>query len=86
LHVYARTGPSHQPHAHPRLAIVPTVSDDTDGIEAIAAGLPGLGRGMLIMMNSTPRNFLVFDWLAVQARIPSPPWAAASRQGAGPTP
>lgn len=70
VHVYPREGSAGNPHFHPRLAIVPTSADDTDGIEVVSTPLPGFPRGLLVMMNSAPRNFLVISWEAVEARIP----------------
>lgn len=70
LHLYPREGSAGNPHLHPRLAVVPTSADDSDGIEATSTPLPGFPRGLLVMMNSGSRNFLVFPWEAVEARIP----------------
>jgi len=70
LHVYPREGAEGDPHRHPRLATVPTFVDATDGIDATAAPLPGFPRGVVVMMNSGGRNFLLFPWEAVAARIP----------------
>lgn len=70
LHLYPRDGSAGDPHNHPRLAIVPTCADDTDGIEVTSTPLPGFPRGLLVMMNSGPRNFLVFPWEAVESRLP----------------
>lgn len=70
LHIYPREGSAGNPHLHPRLAIVPTSGDDSDGIEVTSSPLPGFPRGLLVMMNSGPRNFLVFPWEAIEARIP----------------
>jgi len=38
-----------------------TASDDTDGIEATSRALPGFPQGLVVMMNSAGRNFLVYD-------------------------
>ncbi len=70
LHIYTRAGSAGNPHLHPRLAIVPTSADDTDGIEATSTTLPGFPRGLLVLMNSGPRNLLIFPWEAVESRIP----------------
>ena len=34
--------------------------------------LPGFPAGMLVMMNSSPRNFLIYDWKDVAARLARP--------------
>lgn len=69
LHIYPREGTAGDPHRQPRLAVVPTAADGTDGIEVISTPLPGFPSGLLVMMNSGPRNFLVFPWESVEARI-----------------
>lgn len=68
LHVYDRDADPAAPRTHRRVAIIPTVADETDGIEAVGGALPGFPRGVIIMMNSTPRNFLLFDAAAVFRR------------------
>ena len=65
LHLYQREGEATNPHAHRRVAILATVADETDGLEVVNRPLPGDPDGLLVMMNSTPRNFLLFDWRAV---------------------
>jgi 3-phytase len=70
LHIYPREGSAGNPHNHRRLAVVATPGDSTDGIEVTSRPLPGFPRGLLVMMNSGPREFLVFPWEAVEARIP----------------
>ena len=62
LMLYPRQGTPGQPHDHPRLALVPTDADDTDGLETVATPLPGFPRGLLVMMNSRARNFLSYRW------------------------
>ena len=69
LHVFAREGSGGDRHAHPTLAVIPTTSDNTDGLELTMRPLPGFPRGAVIMMNSTPRNFDVYGWDAVAAAI-----------------
>jgi 3-phytase len=73
LQVYPREGSAGDPHAHPRLAIIPTVADETDGLEVTSTPLPGFPGGLLVMMNSGGRNFLLFQWTAVAARLPATP-------------
>lgn len=41
-------------------------ADSTDGLEAISTPLgPKFPKGMLVTMNSSGKNFLVFDWAAL---------------------
>jgi 3-phytase len=77
VHVYSRSGGPEAPHQHRRLAIVKTGADDTDGLEAVSAPLGPYGGGLLVMMNSGPRTFMLFDWNSIEAivrdgRPPSP--------------
>jgi 3-phytase len=60
--LYPREGTAGNPHAHPALRTVPTESDETDGLEVTAARLPGFPNGLLVMMNSGPRTFLLYDF------------------------
>jgi 3-phytase len=82
LMIYPREGVPGSPHTHPLIAVVPTPSDETDGLDVTARALPGFPRGLLVMMNSAPRNFLLFGWDAVAARLPRPtnPPGAAARE------
>lgn len=42
-------------------------ADETDGIEILSANLgPKFPKGMMVAMNSGPRNFLVFDWRKIR--------------------
>lgn len=70
LMVYPRQGPTDRIHEHALLAAVPTPADETDGLDVTSARLPGLPEGLLVMMNSGPRTFLLFDWRAIAARLP----------------
>lgn len=60
--LYPREGTTAGPHAHPRVGVVPTVSDETDGLDVVSASLPGFPGGLLVMMNSTARNFLLYSF------------------------
>ncbi len=62
LHVYRREGEAANPHSHPTLAVLETQADGTDGLEVTSRALPGFPRGLLVMMNSRPRTFQVYDW------------------------
>jgi hypothetical protein len=46
---------------------VETGADDTDGLEAVSAPLGPYGRGLLVMMNSGPKTFMLFDWNSIRA-------------------
>jgi 3-phytase len=71
-HVYAREGEPGNPHDHSReIAVFRGGADATDGIEITSAALgPTLPHGVMVAMNSGPRNFLVFRWdeMAAAAR------------------
>ncbi|GAB4452403.1 MAG: phytase [Armatimonadaceae bacterium] len=64
-------------HVFPRVsqrggevAILRGRADETDGIEAVSANLgPQFPQGLLVTMNSTPRNFLYFDGRTVLSAI-----------------
>ena len=73
-HVYPREGAAGNPHDHSReLAVFRGGADATDGIEISSRPLgPGLPNGVLVAMNSTPRNFLVFRWQDVAAAVKPP--------------
>ena len=63
--LFPREGSAGNPHAHPELRTVATISDDTDGLEVTAHRLPGFPGGLLVMMTAGSRNFLLYDWRAV---------------------
>jgi 3-phytase len=73
-HVYPREGAAGNPHDHSReLAVFRGGADATDGIEISSRRLgPGLPNGVLVAMNSTQRNFLVFRWQDVAAAVKPP--------------
>jgi 3-phytase len=68
-HVYAREGERGNPHDHSReIALLRGGADSTDGLEIFSGSLgPRLPHGAMIVMNSSPRNFLVFPWQEVAA-------------------
>jgi 3-phytase len=72
-HLYPREGTPQNPHDHTReIALVRGGADATDGLEISARELgPGLPRGVMIAMNSAPRNFLVFRWQDVTTALES---------------
>jgi 3-phytase len=69
LMIYPREGSAGAPHAHPLLGVVPTVADETDGLDVIGRPLPGFAGGLLVMMNSSSRNFLMFPWESVERHL-----------------
>jgi 3-phytase len=73
-HVYPREGTPENPHDHSReIAVLHGGADATDGIEISATPLgPALPNGVLIAMNSTPQNFLVFRWQDVANAVQPP--------------
>lgn len=73
LKLYRREGTAADPHDHGEVHTVLTASDETDGLDVTAAVLPGFPRGMVVMMNSGPKNFLFYDWGPL-----APPSAAAA--------
>jgi 3-phytase len=86
LKVYRREGAPGSPHDHSEARTVLTVSDDTDGLDVASRALPGFPQGILVMMNSSARNFLLYDWRAVLAgssplsrSAPSQTWLLLSR-------
>jgi 3-phytase len=71
-HVYRREGEPGRQHDHRELAVLRGGADETDGIEVTSAPLgPDFPRGLLVTMNSKPRNFLLFDWRAAEKAIGS---------------
>ena len=70
-HLYPREGTAQNPHDHSReIAILRGGADATDGLDISARPLgPGLPHGVMIAMNSTARNFLVFRWQDVAAAV-----------------
>jgi 3-phytase len=73
-HLYRREGTRANPHDHSEeIAVFRGGADATDGIEISSQPLgPGLPHGVMIAMNSTARNFLVFRWQDVAAAVTPP--------------
>jgi len=63
-HIYRREGGPGGPHDHAAmLKCVRGGADSTDGIEVTSAALgPVFPNGLLVVMNSGPRNFLLYRW------------------------
>jgi 3-phytase len=72
-HVYPREGTPGNPHDHTReITVLRGGADATDGIEISSSPLgPGLPNGAMVVMNSEPRNFLIFRWQEVREAIPN---------------
>jgi 3-phytase len=70
-HLFPREGAAGNPHDHSReIAVVRGGADSTDGIDVTSSPLgPGLPHGMLIAMNSSSRNFLIFRWQDVATEV-----------------
>ncbi len=64
VYLFRREGTSSNPHAHdPALAVLYTSADETDGIEITHRPLgKRFPRGVLVMMNSSGRNFFLYPW------------------------
>ncbi len=73
-HFYRREGEPGKPHDHSReIVVVRGGADATDGLDISSRSLgPTLPHGLMIAMNSKPRNFLVFSWESI-ARAAQPP-------------
>jgi 3-phytase len=69
LMIYPRNGAAGRPHDQPLITAIPTRADSTDGLDVTSRALPGLAGGALVMMNSSPRNFLIYDWKEVAKRL-----------------
>ena len=66
-HIFRREGEPGRPHDHSKtLRIVRGGADATDGLEITSRPLgPRFPHGIMVAMNSAPRNFLIFDWDSV---------------------
>lgn len=67
--LYPREGTPENPHDHSRVvAVIRGGADSTDGLDISARALgPSLPHGIMVAMNSAPKNFLVFRWQDVAA-------------------
>ena len=67
--IYRREGAPGEPHNHSELLkTVRGGADSTDGIEITSAPLgPGFPNGIMVAMNSGPKNFLVYRWEDIAA-------------------
>lgn len=71
FHVYRREGEPGRPHDHSKvLASFTGGADGTDGLDVTSAPLgPEFPEGLIVAMNSTSRNFLMFRWSDIAALI-----------------
>jgi 3-phytase len=60
--LYRREGEPGNPHQHVVIAEAKTNVDETDGLEVTSTPLPGFPNGLVVAMNSGPKNFALFDW------------------------
>lgn len=69
--LYPREGTPENPHDHSReVAVIRGGADSTDGLEISSRALgPTLPNGIMVAMNSGPKNFLVFRWQDVAAAL-----------------
>jgi len=64
--LFDREGPPEAPHDQRLAAVIEGGADETDGLEATAAPLgPGFPAGILVVMNSSGRNFHLHSWQAL---------------------
>ncbi len=69
--LYRREGSGADPHDHSEVvAVLEGGADSTDGIEAVSRPLGrAFPRGLLAAMNSSGKNFLLFNWADVEAAL-----------------
>ncbi|MGB9604466.1 MAG: phytase [Bryobacteraceae bacterium] len=63
-HIYRREGVPGRPHDHSEaVKMFYGGADETDGIEITSAALgPQFPHGLMVAMNSGPKNFLIYRW------------------------
>ncbi len=68
VYLYPREGTAGAPHRHePALAMIHSSADETDGLEVTSRPLgTRFPHGLLVMMNSKERNFLLYRWQNLQ--------------------
>ena len=73
FHVYKREGEQGRPHDHSaELARFRGGADSTDGLDVTSAPLgPDFPDGLVVAMNSSSRNFLLYRWRDIAARFQS---------------
>ena len=70
-HVFRREGEPGNPHDHAKtLRVFRGGADETDGIEITSTPLgPRFPRGLMVTMNSGPKNFLLFHWADILPQL-----------------
>jgi 3-phytase len=69
LFVYTRTGADEKSANRP-LKIIDTPADSTDGMEVTSRDLGSeFPKGIVVMMDSKNKRFLIFDWREIASRI-----------------
>jgi 3-phytase len=78
FHVYTREGEPGRPHDHSREVLTFVGgADGTDGLDVSSAAMgPAFPDGMMVAMNSSSRNFLLFRWRDI-ATASTPPLESA---------
>lgn len=67
---FRREGAPGNPHEHRPIAVLKGKVDDTDGIEVSSKSFGRtFPRGMLIAMNSGPKNFAIWDWRGIETKL-----------------
>lgn len=62
-HLYNRRGTITAPHSHQLMVVFEGGAKETDGIDATSRPLgPRFPEGILVVMNTTGRNFFIYDW------------------------
>ena len=71
FHVYKREWEPGRPHDHSaELLSFTGGADGTDGLDVTSAPLgPDFPDGLLVAMNSSSRNFLLFRWRDIRERM-----------------
>ena len=64
LHIYKREGEAGNPHDHSHeVKVLRTGADGTDGLDVTSGALgPDFSTGVVVMMNSAAKNFLLYRW------------------------
>lgn len=68
--IYRREGAPGNPHDHSELVqVFAGGADACDGIEVTSAALPRFDGGLMVAMNSAPRNFLLYRWADLEKSL-----------------
>lgn len=70
IFVYSRSRTSEADWSNKDLRVIDTPADSTDGMEAVNRDLgPDFPEGIVVMMDSINKRFLIFDWRDIASRI-----------------